>query len=80
MEEVITVEEAAKRLKKDKTYIINAIEQGLMPGIVLRGKDGSGRANVCIPRLAFESFMTQWHTSPSDKLVHALMEVINKGR
>ncbi len=71
----ISVEEVMKITHKSRDFIINAIQQGVFPGSVV--KHESGRRSVYIPRKAFMDYMEKWNTNPSKKLVSALVEALN---
>lgn len=74
--ETISVEECAKRLKKDPSFVRNAVEQGVFPGSCVKNKNG--HRNIVIPRKAFEEYMTKWNPNPSVELVQALIEILSK--
>lgn len=74
--ETISVEECARRLKKDPAWVRNAVEQGVFPGSCTKNKNG--HRSIVIPRVAFEDYMTKWNPSPSIELVQALAEIITK--
>ncbi len=74
--ETISVEECARRLKKDPVWVRNAVEQGVFPGSCTKNKNG--HRSIVIPRVAFEDYMTKWNPSPSIELVQALAEIITK--
>lgn len=71
----ISVEEVMQITKKSRDFILNAIEQGVMPGSVV--KHESGRRSVYIPRKAFMDYMEKWNSNPSKELVSALVEALN---
>lgn len=75
MNENISVSEVAKRIHKDPSFVINAIQQGVFPGCVVVNE--SGRRNAHIPRKAFEEYMEHFNKSPSDELIIALFNKIN---
>lgn len=72
----ISVEEVCKTIHKSRDFIINAIQQGVMPGAVV--KHDSGKRSTYIPRKAFMDFMTKFYRAPSDKLIAAVVEELTK--
>lgn len=72
----ISVEEVMRITKKSRDFIINAIQQGVMPGSVV--KYGSGKRSTYIPGKAFMDYMTKFYRAPSDKLIAALVEELTK--
>lgn len=68
----ISVEEVMRITKKSRDFILNAIEQGVMPGSVVEGENG--RRTVHIPRKAFISYMTEWNMNPTDEVIEALFK------
>lgn len=74
--ETISVEECARRLKKDPSFVRNAVEQGVFPGSCVKNKNG--HRNIVIPRKAFEEYMTKWNPNPSTELVQTLIEILSK--
>lgn len=74
--ETISVEECAKRLKKDPSFVRSAVEQGVFPGSCV--KNQNGRRNIVIPRKAFEDYMSKWDPNPSVKLIQELMKMLTK--
>lgn len=72
----ISVEEVMRITKKSRDFILNAIEQGMMPGAVVVSK--TGIRSVHIPRKAFEAYMNEWNTSPTDKVIQALFKKYTK--
>ncbi len=72
----ISVEEVMRITKKSRDFILNAIEQGVMPGSVV--KHGSGKRSTYIPRKAFEAYMNEWNTSPTDQVIQALFKKYTK--
>lgn len=72
----ISVEEVMKITHKSRDFILNAIEQGVFPGSVV--KHESGRRNAYIPRKAFMDYMTKFYRAPSDKLIAAVVEELTK--
>lgn len=74
--ETISVEECAKRLRKDPSFVRSAVEQGVFPGSCV--KNQNGRRNIVIPRKAFEDYMSKWDPSPSVKLIQELVKMLTK--
>ena len=72
----ISVEEVMKITHKSRDFIINAIQQGVFPGSVV--KHVSGRRSVYIPRKAFMDYMNNYYRAPSDKLIAAVVEELTK--
>ena len=72
----ISVEEVMQITKKSRDFILNAIEQGVMPGSVV--KHDSGKRSTYIPRKAFMDYMTSYYRAPSDKLIAAVVEELTK--
>lgn len=72
----ISVEEVMRITKKSRDFILNAIEQGVMPGSVV--KHDSGKRSTYIPRKAFMDYMTKFYRAPSDKLIAAVVEELTK--
>lgn len=72
----MSVSEAMELTHKSREFIINAIQQGVMPGAVVVSK--TGIRNVHIPRKAFEAYMNEWNTSPTDKVIQALFKKYTK--
>ena len=68
----MSVSEAMELTHKSREFIINAIQQGVMPGSVVEGENGRG--TVHIPRKAFISYMTEWNMSPTDEVIEALFK------
>ena len=66
----ISVEEVMRITKKSRDFILNAIEQGVMPG--------SGKRSTYIPRKAFFDYMNNYYRAPSDKLIAAVVEELTK--
>jgi len=62
--------------KKSRDFILNAIEQGVMPGSVV--KHDSGKRSTYIPRKAFMDYMNNYYRAPSDKLIAAVVEELTK--
>ena len=48
----------------------------MMPGAVVVSK--TGIRSVHIPRKAFEAYMNEWNTSPTDKVIQALFKKYTK--
>lgn len=72
----ISIDEVMKITHKSRDFIINAIQQGVFPGSVV--KHDSGKRSTYIPRKAFESYMNEWNTSPTDKVIQALFKKYTK--
>lgn len=72
----ISVEEVMRITKKSRDFIMNAIEQGVMPGSVV--KHDSGKRSTYIPRKAFMDYMTKFYRAPSDKLIAAVVEELKE--
>lgn len=72
----ISIDEVMKITHKSRDFIINAIQQGVMPGSVV--KHDSGKRSTYIPRKAFMDYMTKFYRAPSDKLIAALVEELTK--
>ena len=68
----MSVSEAMELTHKSREFIINAIQQGVMPGSGVEGENG--RRTVHIPRKAFISYMTEWNMSPTDEVIEALFK------
>ena len=68
----ISVEEVMQITHKSRDFILNAIEQGVMPGSVV--KHASGKRSTYIPRKAFMDY----YRAPSDKLIAAVVEELTK--
>ena len=68
----MSVSEAMELTHKSREFIINAIQQVVMPGSVVKGENG--RRTVHIPRKAFISYMTEWNMSPTDEVIEALFK------
>ena len=68
----ISVEEVCKTIHKSRDFVINAVQQGMMPGAVVVSK--TGIRTVHIPRKAFISYMTEWNMSPTDEVIEALFK------
>lgn len=68
----ISVKEVCKTIHKSRDFVINAVQQGMMPGAVVEGENG--RRTVHIPRKAFISYMTEWNMSPTDEVIEALFK------
>lgn len=72
----ISVEEVMQITHKSRDFILNAIEQGVMPGSVV--KHGSGKRSTYIPRKDFMDYMNNYYRAPSDKLIAAVVEELTK--
>jgi hypothetical protein len=72
----ISIDEVMKITHKSRDFIINAIQQGVMPGSVV--KHDSGKRSTYIPRKAFMDYMTKFYRAPSDKLIAAVVEELTK--
>ncbi len=72
----ISVEEVMQITHKSRDFILNAIEQGVFPGSVV--KHSSGKRSTYIPRKAFMDYMTKFYRAPSDKLIAAVVEELTK--
>lgn len=72
----ISVEEVMQITHKSRDFIINAIQQGVMPGSVVT--HSSGKRSTYIPRKAFKAYMNEWNTSPTDKVIQALFKKYTK--
>lgn len=67
----ITVKEASRIMKKSQEFVIQAVQNGQLPGIVI---ENNGRRSVHIPRIGFENYMNGLKKEPSQKLIEALIE------
>lgn len=72
----ISIDEVMKITHKSRDFIINAIQQGVFPGSVV--KHDSGKRSTYIPRKAFMDYMTKFYRAPSDKLIAAVVEELTK--
>lgn len=72
----ISVEEVCKTIHKSRDFVINAVQQGMMPGAVVVSK--TGIRSVHIPRKAFMDYMNNYYRAPSDKLIAAVVEELTK--
>lgn len=72
----ISVEEVMQITHKSRDFIINAIQQGVFPGSVV--KHASGKRSTYIPRKAFFDYMNNYYRAPSDALITALVEELTK--
>ena len=72
----ISIDEVMKITHKSRDFIINAIQQGVFPGSVV--KHDSGKRSTYIPRKAFMDYMTKFYRAPSDKLIAAVVEELAK--
>lgn len=77
----ISVEEVCKTIHKSRDFVINAVQQGMMPGAVVVSKTGIRNVHIprkafeaYMPRKAFEAYMNEWNTSPTDKVIQALFK------
>ena len=68
----ISINEVMQITHKSRDFIINAIQQGVFPGVVVTHE--SGKRSTYIPRKAFMDFMTKYYRGPSDKLIAAVVE------
>lgn len=57
-ENSIFIEDVMAEMGVSRNFIINAIEQGKFPGIVVTSKNG--RRSVHIPRKAYEEYMNHF--------------------
>lgn len=67
----LTVKEASRIMKKSQEFVIQAVQNGQLPGIVI---ENNGRRSVHIPRIGFENYMNGLKKEPSQKLIEALIE------
>lgn len=67
----ITVKEASRIMKKSQEFVIQAVQNGQLPGIVI---ENNGRRSAHIPRIGFENYMNGLKKEPSQKLIEALIE------
>lgn len=67
----MTVKEASRIMKKSQEFVIQAVQNGQLPGIVV---ETNGRRSVHIPRIGFENYMNGLKKEPSQKLVEKLIE------
>lgn len=72
----ISVEEVMQITHKSRDFIINAIQQGVFPGSVV--KHSSGKRSTYIPRKAFMDYMNNYYRGPSDQLIAAVVEELTK--
>lgn len=72
----ISVKEVCKTIHKSRDFVINAVQQGMMPGAVVVSK--TGIRSVHIPRKAFMDYMNNYYRAPSDKLIAAVVEELTK--
>ena len=75
-EENIPIEECMKRMHKSREFILNAIQQNELRGIVVVNE--SGRLTPHIPRKPFEEYMTTYRQDPTQALVTALFNFIGE--
>ena len=69
--ENISVEEVMKITHKSRDFIIQAVQNGQLSGIVI---ENNGRRSVHIPRIGFENYMNGLKKEPSQELIEALIE------
>lgn len=74
MNESISIDECAKRMKKSHAFVRQAIMNHTLPGSYTVSE--GGYHNFHIPRAAFEDYMTKWHQNPSMELVQALIDLL----
>ena len=74
--ENISIEECMKRMQKSREFILNAIQQNELQGIVVVNE--SGRRTPHIPRKPFEQYMTTYRQNPTEALVTALFNFIGE--
>lgn len=67
----LTVKEASRIMKKSQEFVIQAVQNGQLPGIVI---ENNGRRSVHIPRIGFENYMNGLKKEPRQKLIEALIE------
>lgn len=67
----LTVKEASRIMKKSQEFVIQAVQNGQLPGIVI---ENNGRRSTHIPRIGFENYMNGLKKEPSQKLIEALIE------
>lgn len=67
----ITVKEASRIMKKSQEFVIQAVQNGQLSGIVI---ENNGRRSVHIPRIGFENYMNGLKKEPSQELIEALIE------
>lgn len=72
----ISVKEVCKTIHKSRDFVINAVQQGMMPGAVVVSK--TGIRSTYIPRKAFMDYMNNYYRAPSDKLIAAVVEELTK--
>ena len=72
----ISVEEVMRITKKSRDFILNAIEQGVMPGSVV--KHDSGKRSTYIPRKAFMDYMNNYYRAPLPLLQSAYPKELTK--
>lgn len=65
-----------KRMHKSREFILNAIQQNELRGIVVVNE--SGRRTPHIPRKPFEEYMTTYRQDPTQALVTALFNFIGE--
>ena len=67
----ITVKEASRIMKKSQEFVIQAVQNGQLPGIVI---ENNGRRSAHFPRIGFENYMYGLKKEPSQELIEALIE------
>lgn len=67
----MTVKEASRIMKKSQEFVIQAVQNGQLSGIVI---EKNGRRSVHIPRIGFENYMNGLKKEPSQELIEALIE------
>lgn len=67
----MTVKEASRIMKKSQEFVIQAVQNGQLPGIVI---ENNGRRSVHIPRIGFENYMNGLKKEPNQELIEALIE------
>ena len=67
----ITVKEASEIMHKSQAFVIQAVQNGQLPGIVI---ENNGRRSTHIPRIGFENYMNGSKKEPSQELIEALIE------
>lgn len=73
-EDNIKIEEIMKIIHKDRDWILNAIEKGMLPGTVTTNE--RGRRNAHIPRKAFYKYMTECHVIVDGEYIKAVAQEI----
>lgn len=67
----LTVKEASRIMKKSQEFVIQAVQNGQLPGIVI---ENNGRRSARIPRIGFENYMNGLKKEPSQELIETLIE------